>query len=118
MTITLASVVSGDVDDTTVVILGDEDASGTFTAINLSGIVSAVEAHVWRRTDRTDAATLTAAVTDDSAGEVTVTLGSWLENLAPSTDLEYWHLEIQVTFTSGKAQTWQVFRLPVRRQGA
>ena len=80
---------AGDVGDTIVARIDGVDSLAT---------VSAVDARV-RRRDRTSAAvTLTAAVTDATAREVTVQLGSWLASTATPGVYE---LHYRLTFAGG-----------------
>lgn len=107
---TLDSKVAGDTGQTLIVILRDDGVVVDLTT------ATAVEAHVWRY--GITATTLTAAVTNPAAGEITIQLDTWLETDAtPGT----WLLEYEVTFSPTLTSTWPSGRpdeFEVRAQGS
>jgi hypothetical protein len=113
----LATVVTGDVDDARVIVIG-QTVAGAFVPIDFTGLVDEVEAHVWRQ--GVDSVTLAAAFTDEAAGELTVQFGDdtgWLATLVLPAGKEYKHLiEYQVTYLDGGVKTWGPDTLPVRGQ--
>lgn len=84
--------VVGDTNDTVTVTCGGVDT--------LAG-ATAVEAHVWRTTSPTSAATLTATVLSAVDRTVLVELGSWITTAGPGV----WRLEVQVTATWSDGET-------------
>jgi hypothetical protein len=95
---------AGDVnDDRTVTLGGTEDLT----------TVSTIEAHVALLADRTDRATLTAAVASAVDRTVTVSLGSWLAAVPTPGD---WRITVQATFSDGTILTWGPDTLTVLSQ--
>ena len=107
---TLSACHAGDIGDARVVTLGGvEDLSA----------VSGIEAHVWRNGT---IATLSAAVTDAEAREVTIQLGTDAEDWLPAGPaLGVWEGQVEATFIDGSELTWPnvgdaVFYLEVVRE--
>lgn len=113
----LPEVTTGDVGKTLDVRLGDE-VDGEFTNVVFTGLVSSIEAHVWRQ--GVTETTLTASFTDESTGTVRVQCGGssgWLATLTlpTNTDKVDYLIEYQVTFVDNNVETWGPDTLPVRR---
>lgn len=118
MTTTLAQVTTGDIGRTRQIQLGELAADGTLTVIDFTGTVTSVEAHLSR--PGVAAVTVTATMTTESTGIVTVDYGGaagWLATLdIPAGVTRLYYVEVEVTYTDSNVQTWRDIVQPVAGQ--
>lgn len=101
---------AGDIADTIVAYL-----------YGVTGTPTASVSHVWQTGAAINLTSATTAGTDPNGAACLIhiiQLGTWLQNIAPTTTRTVYNLEHQVTFSDGRTITWPGDSIIIGKQGA